>query len=306
MTDRPDRHLGHKAEHDPASDDVRRLLSGLKDPGPMPPDLVRRISASLAAEQARRDREAHLGTIHSLATARERGSMVRRLPAVAVAATVVVLAGAAVMGVLTRGMGAGGEDSVASTEMLTATQMAQPGDAERESAGDTADDEGAWTGEAAGEVTSELDSGREDASDTGASQDAGAAAPAAAGVPALTASGSLVTSTTLRDLVVELRHRAPLPEDGAARQALDASTVSTPTDAAACLSGLLPDPVDELIERVDVVDAVEFNGALNALIILTDAPASVSDPQDPATAYLVPLDCHPDSARLLHEPVRVA
>lgn len=40
----------------PASDDddgVRQLLATLPDPGPMPPDLVRRITASLAAEQER-------------------------------------------------------------------------------------------------------------------------------------------------------------------------------------------------------------------------------------------------------------
>ena len=42
----------HDAEHDPTG--IRALLSALPDPGPMPPDLVARISASIAQEQAAR------------------------------------------------------------------------------------------------------------------------------------------------------------------------------------------------------------------------------------------------------------
>jgi hypothetical protein len=44
----------------PETDDptgIRALLSGLGDPGPMPPDLVDRINASIAAEQAARARQ---------------------------------------------------------------------------------------------------------------------------------------------------------------------------------------------------------------------------------------------------------
>ncbi|WP_344136856.1 hypothetical protein [Pedococcus bigeumensis] len=40
------------AEHDPTG--IRALLSALPDPGPMPPDLVARISASIAQEQSAR------------------------------------------------------------------------------------------------------------------------------------------------------------------------------------------------------------------------------------------------------------
>jgi hypothetical protein len=40
-------------EHDPTG--IRALLSALPDPGPMPADLVSRISASIAAEQSARD-----------------------------------------------------------------------------------------------------------------------------------------------------------------------------------------------------------------------------------------------------------
>lgn len=45
---------------DPDADDptgIRALLSGLGDPGPMPADLVDRIHASIAAEQAARERQ---------------------------------------------------------------------------------------------------------------------------------------------------------------------------------------------------------------------------------------------------------
>lgn len=53
----PDRHAGDgrhaETEHDPTG--IRALLSGLPDPGPMPPDLVARITASIAQEQSARD-----------------------------------------------------------------------------------------------------------------------------------------------------------------------------------------------------------------------------------------------------------
>lgn len=289
MTERPDAAGHHDDDTTDGHDDVRRLLSSLKDPGPMPPDLVRRISASLAEEQSRREGAPQHGTVHSLDTAREQRSLARRLPAIAVAASVAVLAGAAILGVLTdRGMigsGADSADSVAGTDMLTATAM---DDSAADSAAESA--AGAADGAAADEGAAEQD-----------------ATPMARSMaPTFTASGTLVTSTTVSDLVVELRHRTPLPEDSAARRALDDSTVSSPTDAADCLSGILAEPADDLRERVDAVDTVEFNGALRALIVLTDDPAQGSGPEDPATAYLVPLDCRRDSATLLHEPVRVA
>lgn len=281
--------------HDPEHDDVRRLLSSLPDPGPMPPDLVQRISASLAEEQSRRE-HVPLGTVHFLDTARERRSLARRLPAVAVAATVVVLAGAAVMGILTgRGFGESGQDSVSGAEMLTATQMADADGAD--SGDDSGDDSAAEAGDE--------QAGGADLSTTEAESESAATADAAGG-PAVTASGTLVTSTTLRDLVVELRSRAPLPENSDARSALERSTVATPADAADCLSGVVPKPAEDLEGRVDVVDVVEFDGALRAVIVLTDDPAHLGGPQEPATAYLVPLDCRADQARLLHEPVRVA
>lgn len=286
MTERPDAPGSHDDDTTDQHDDVRRILSSLKDPGPMPPDLVRRISASLAEEQSRREGAAQHGTVHSLEDARGKRSLARRLPAIAVAASVAVLAGAAMLGVLTnRGMIGSGADSVADTDMLTATAMDESG----------ADSAGESAAVAADGAAAEEDAAEQDATTMARSM-----------APAFTASGTLVTSTTVSDLVVELRHRAPLPEDSAARGALEDSTVSSPTGAADCLSGILAEPADDLRERVDAVDTVEFNGALRALIVLTDDPAQGSGPQDPATAYLVPLDCRRDSATLLHEPVRVA
>ena len=47
----PGRH--DDVEHDPTG--IRALLSALPDPGPMPPDLVARISASIAQEQSARE-----------------------------------------------------------------------------------------------------------------------------------------------------------------------------------------------------------------------------------------------------------
>jgi hypothetical protein len=49
--ERPGRH--DEAEHDPTG--IRALLAALPDPGPMPADLVARITASIAEEQAARE-----------------------------------------------------------------------------------------------------------------------------------------------------------------------------------------------------------------------------------------------------------
>src|SRR5689334_13821532 len=50
---REDRDRGADVEPDPTG--IRALLGALPDPGPMPEDLVARIQASIAAEQAARD-----------------------------------------------------------------------------------------------------------------------------------------------------------------------------------------------------------------------------------------------------------
>ena len=70
---------------------VRALLGSLPDPGPMPDDLARRISASTAAEQERRSAPSPGGTVHPL----RRRSPWRALGVAAAAAVVVGVGGAA-------------------------------------------------------------------------------------------------------------------------------------------------------------------------------------------------------------------
>ena len=72
-------------EADPTG--VRALLSGLSDPGPMPPDLVERIRASIAAEQSVRH---HSETVIPLARRRRRWQRAG-LAAAAVAAVAVAV-----------------------------------------------------------------------------------------------------------------------------------------------------------------------------------------------------------------------
>ena len=270
-------------------DDVRRLLSSLRSPGPMPPELVQRITASLAEEQSRREHESRGATVHSLAETRTRRSLPARLPGIAIAASIVVLAGAAVMGLLgNQGLLGGGSDASTGEEMMTATQMSGRDGA----AADTDSDDSATL----------LDAPADDsAGDSGEAATKEMEGTLAAG-PAFVGTGALVTSVTLRDHVVELRSRAPLPVDEEAQEALGASAVASPTAAADCLADLLPESAAEIEPRVDVVDAVRFGGMLRALIIVTDEPAGRAGP---ATAYLVPLDCRPGTATLQHEPVRV-
>lgn len=59
-------------EHDPTG--VRNLLSSLPDPGPMPEDLVERITASLEREQQDRARQRDTSNVSPLTTARSRRS----------------------------------------------------------------------------------------------------------------------------------------------------------------------------------------------------------------------------------------
>ncbi|WP_270887075.1 hypothetical protein [Pedococcus sp. 5OH_020] len=75
---------GSPEEPDPTG--IRALLSSLPDPGPMPPDLVERITASIAAEQSARQAQ---GTVTPLRSRRRWGW--QQVAAVAAAAAAVAI-----------------------------------------------------------------------------------------------------------------------------------------------------------------------------------------------------------------------
>lgn len=300
MTERPDaeRHRwAHRAEqaddHDPTG--VRTILSSLSDPAPMPQHLVTRISMSLAREQALRDEAQHLAAVHSLAAARDAGrrspdrtgTRAGRLPSIAVAASVIVLAGAVVMGVLAmnRGLIGGGADSTAGA-MLSS-------DGAGNEAGDTA-------------VLAERAEGDADAAASeGAPVEEESGTNALAGGPFLVTTGTAVTSTTLPAHARELLSHTPLASDLDAAALLSASPLGATSGVADCLAGLLGQPAADLEPRVDAVDVVDFSGTTAVLALLADAPAGAGDPPGPVTAYLVPMSCRAEDATTLHEPVRL-
>lgn len=270
---------------------VRAILSALPDPGPMPADLVHRITTSLAAEQARRpdhrvdgplaSSAPAGGSVHSLTTARRRRAPGARLPIIAIAASIVVLAGAVVMGVLALGSGRG-----MSAGFDTVSQQAL--------------DDGA-TAESGGADTADPLAGTEMAPSGG---DEGSAL--ADLTPSFLATGSLVTDATLVEHARALRESSTALRSAAAESALAGSTVGTVEGAADCVGAILALAPSDAAALLESVDIVSFEGSLAAFLVVRDPPATrTADGPPVSTAYLVPLDCGPRRAEPLHEPVRI-
>ena len=111
----------HDPEHDPTG--IRALLSALPDPGPMPPDLVARISASIAQEQSAREG----GTVVPL---RRRSWGWQHLGAAAAAAVVLAVGIPALLtgtspGDVLASMGGSSSDSAASGASVESNESAR-------------------------------------------------------------------------------------------------------------------------------------------------------------------------------------
>lgn len=307
MTERPDAEprrqapdAGPSPAHDLDPTGVRGILSSLADPGPMPHDLVRRISASLAEEQARRDQDRplidpHMGEVHSFDEAlRRRHPLSRRLPSIAIAASIVVLAGAVVLGVLSAGGfrfggagDSGGSDAAAGSMMASAESMA---DGEL----DAADESGAAR-----------DTAGADGDDSPTEGVEGAAPLTSTDEVFFLATGRDLTDATFAEEAAPLATVTSSVWDQDAEARLADSTVGTVSGAADCLTPLLDVPHPQVEARIAVIDSVSYSGTPAALILLTDAPTEGPVVSGPMTAYLVPLDCRREMAVTLREPARV-
>ena len=285
----------HDRAEEPDPTGVRAILSALPDPGPMPLDLVHRITASLEVERARGERETRDGpaptghaTVSSLSTARERRARGGRIPVIAAAASIVVLAGAVVMGILMTGWGLGmGSSSDSAVEQLAGAAADSGAEA-----GADADTFGSTESAPQADGTSAPDATDERSS-------------AMSGIAVL-ATGAVLTGTTLSDHARVLRDDpATLGHDADAEAALTRSMVGTAEGAAGCLGGLLSIPTEEALGLLAGMDVVRFDGAFAAVIIASGPGSTVDPPQPASTAYLVPLDCGPRSAALLHAPVPI-
>ena len=345
-------------EHDPTG--VRALLGSLPDPGPMPPELIHRISESLAAEQTGRahadtatDRYAGVarhgaepptdaaasdgsrgprgggqlpdegdggrgaaarghaggGTVHPFPPSqddRPRTSPLRRLPALAVAASVVVLAGAVVLGVLATRTGLG-------TDSLDAAVQATMSGADAGSGEDRSGDAGAAGGateEAAGQAA---ESDAAEGTELTSPQDGDAAALATAPM-AFLSSGAIVTTANVAGHAKAMRDGSTGVVDEASEAVMSDSPVGTPEGAADCIGELLDRPAAEMAGLLMAVDFVRHDGSDAALILVRDpleatpGSGSTGDGTGSAgasTAYLVPVDCGNGRAWTLQAPVRV-
>ncbi|MGA8045636.1 MAG: hypothetical protein WCA30_05145 [Dermatophilaceae bacterium] len=343
-------------EHDPTG--VRALLASLPDPGPMPPELIHRISESLAAEQNGRvhadtatdryagvthpgstpsadgassgaspedarggsgiqdvgpgDREGRDegggrvegGTVHPFPASwarRQGASPLRRLPAIAIAASVAVLAGAVVLGVLATRTGLG-------SDSLDAAVQATMSGADAGSRDDGA--AGGATEEASGPTA---ESEAAEGTPLTSPQDGDAAAMVAPSV-AFLSSGAIVTSANLAGHAKAMRDGSIGVVDEASQAVMSDSPVGSPEGAADCIGDLLDRPVAEMAGLLMAVDFVRHDGSDAALILVRD-PLEASPGSGPtgdatgsgeaSTAYLVPVDCGAGRAWTLQGPVRV-
>lgn len=300
-------------EPDPTG--VREILASLREPGPMPPELIRRITASLSAEQASREQlsstghsqdprhDLHLGRpaaprtgsgrVYSFTAAQERReSARRRWPLIAAAASVVVLAGALVMGIL--GALNGGSITTASHDSTSLTSA--DGGGESGMSAESEPDAGASGAQDSGD-----DEGNDEASDPADAQ-GDAATMAAPAVPILS-TGAVLTRASLADHVRTVLDGADWRPNAASEQLAADSPLSSVDAAADCLSHALTGSSADLAQRIDAIDLVRYDGEPAGLILVQDQPGGSSWP---LTAYLVPADCGRSAPRLLDDPLPLA
>lgn len=312
-------HVGdanESGEIDPTG--VRSILAGLRDPGPMPQDLVERISASLAAEEARRAARSddYSSTVASLDSARERARMRHRLPSIAIAASVVVLAGAVVLGMLALNSRGSLSYSAADSAAGSATHLAPGARAESgggsiagdDSGSDTADDGGADV--ASDAAASDESLAGEDSDEMGSfSTDEDTPVAAAA---RLVTSGAAVSSGNLAQHARAVRDGEINTSDSAAELSASASLVNTAAGAADCLAVATAERPGETWaaggtddHRIAAIDFVSFDNQDAAVIVVTDEP--LADGAEAAgagaTAYVVRPDCGLTPPELLTDPV---
>ena len=293
------------AEPDPTG--VREILASLRDPGPMPADLIGRITASLSAEQARREQllgtdgtagapGAASPTVHSFGAAQQRrASAARRWPLVAAAASVAVLAGALVLGIL--GVLNGGTITTASHDAASLTSA--EGGAESGMSTESNPEAGASAAqENDDDAAGETDDGA--AGDTAEAQ--GDAAVMAAAVPVLS-TGAVLSRANLAQHVRTLVEREERVPDARSEGLAADSPVNSVHGAADCLGIALNESSAALAERIDAIDFVRYDGEPAGLILVRDQPGGSSGP---VTAYLVPADCGRSTPHLLDDPLPLA
>jgi hypothetical protein len=277
---RPHGGASESPEDDPTG--VRNLLAGLRDPGPMPPELSARISAALADEQTRREAELH--EVINLTEHRRRRS--RWILPAAAAAAVVVAGG----GLVLNGLGGFGGSQSAGGGTMSAASVSQYSGAE--SAAGTADQatpharDAAKPSTSSGEAKSQANTPRPLAS----------AAVEAAGVGAVVVSFSNrpYAVASLATDAADLRDTPQPPARSGASESPGVGPLATEAGARACADALGIAPRAPV-----VVDLGTIDGQPGALVLVVGTGGE-------STAYAVGRDCGQGSPMLIAGPVRVA
>lgn len=289
--DRPPQQDRDDPDHDPTG--IRDLLASLPDPGPMPPDLVARITSSIAQERAALGRAEATDPVVT--------PLVRRRP-------LWQRAGLVAAGLLV--VGAAGSTLTGTTPADLAARLTTSS-----SAGDSA--AGAAQENTVGDSLSQQESGGSEAeppaADQGGTDDqdltAGPSAGPSAGSPAgqddrlpatgtddLTATGTAYTTvalatqarTTLDRWLRSARGVTPPLDD----RTTSSSLLSTPDGLEDCLLALLL-PANSLIGA----DLATLDGAQAAVIVVRDDTGN--------EAYAVRPDCRTGAPGVLAGPVRL-
>jgi hypothetical protein len=214
------------------------------------------------------------------------------LPAIAIAASVVVLAGAMVLGLVMSRGGLSGSDSMDVAATMNGADARPEGQSQ---AGGAAEDSA-------------------ESSESGPSMESDAGAALAASPVSFYSSGAVITTANLVGHAKALRGGSTGVVDQASEAVMTASPVGTPDGAADCIAVLLELPSAQVTGLLTAVDFVRYDGSDAALIVVRDPlEGSPSGDQtgsgavgaEASTAYLVPVDCGEGRAWTLRPPVRL-
>lgn len=277
----PRQHRGSSPDDDPTG--VRALLSSLPEPGPMPPELVARITASLSHEQ-----EMRAGEVDELA-ARRRPRRLHQVLTLGGAAAAVAVIGTVV---------------VLQSRTPPTTSSAQSAAREAPAAAPPAS-----TGSAA---ASSQPTGGGGSTPYGLAAGGRSAAPGDRSGAANGASLHIQmsgTAYTRGNLLIEARARhrsisAPLAPNAA--QSPGIGPVGTPTGLTSCLHALGQKPVNE--PGAVWADLASFDGQPAAVIVVRTAGSPSPGTSDPGgsagsgTVWAVGRDCRPGHPFVLAGP----
>ncbi|GAA4409038.1 hypothetical protein GCM10023168_27210 [Fodinibacter luteus] len=253
-------------EHDPTG--MRELLAALPDPGPMPDDLVARITRALAEETA-------TGSGHVVPMPRRSRPRLRHLGVAAAVVGAIGLGGIALSGLpgeVTASLEAGaGSDSAVSDTAESAAGGTAP------SAGGEAADEGGGADE--GGV------------DEGGVDDRSLLVPGSgSGRVVVVMSGTGYSSASLATSALALGQGGADPLPPLAAESPGTGPIATPIGARACADALGIAPAAGIL-----VDVADVDGRPAAVLVVDDA--------DGRTAYAVERSCTTGSPGLITGPV---